>query len=778
MEKTMNATLHQNPPPALTRWLNLGPRLGTGLALLLVLLMTQTTVRAVDVLEDMYNPARTGENPDETILNTTNVNVNDFGKLWAYPVNGATYAQTLYVSGLHVAGATYNVVFIVTMEDQVYAFNADANQLLWHDNFTNGSNIVPFPVSDVTGNTNQNISGNAGIESTPYIDLNLGAMYLLARTKNTSNTTYYQTLHALNLTNGAEMFGGPVNISASGFQPERQNQRMGLAKAGNNIIITWTSHEDATPYHGWMMAYNETTLAQEGVFNDTPTGSQGGIWQQGRAPAVDASGNVYVITGNGTWDGSENFGESFLKLSGSLSLEDWFTPDNYATLNAGDEDLGSGGPMLIPGTSIVFGGGKQGVVFLCNTGDLGHEQSGNGQVLQSFQFASGEIHGGAVYYNNPVSGPGVYDMANGDNLKLYTFNGSTFDPTPHAVSSAAAAGAPGAFLTVSDDSSAPGSGIVWGSIETSDDDHGLVPGIVRAWNATDINGTELWDSSQNSSRDNPGTFVKDANPTVVNGKVYVGSYSGQVNVYGLLTGCSPTPITPYLQVNGGAWVPAANTNVAVGGTLALGPQPLTGGSWSWTGPDGFTSTSRQVTITDIQTAQAGTYTATYVNACGSPSYQYFDITVGGIGGGGPVADGTYQIDNLGSGLCLDVDGGGNAPGTLIDQYTYNGHGWQQWTLTYQSGGSYKIIGVASGDSLDIAGGGTGNGTSVDIQPYTGNSNQQFTLTPTSGGYYRITPGNATGSCVEVKGNSTTNSALVQIYTYSGTHGQQWKFVSE
>jgi len=627
----MKTTLLTDSQSSITKRLNIGARLGSSLAILsALLLVAQMPLRAVDVLTHLNDNNRSGANTSETILTPSNVNQTQFGKVWSYSVNGATYAEPLYASGVTINGVVHNVVYIVTMEDDVYAFDADSNTLLWSNTSFVGGNITPVPITDITGNNGLNIVGDVGIESTPYIDKSGGTIYVLARTKNTSTGLHAQTLHALDITTGAEKLGGPVVIPQdSGFSALMQNQRMGLAKAGNNIIITWTSHEDIQPYHGFMMAYNATTLARVAVFNDTPSGSQGGIWQQGRAPAVDASGNVYVITGNGTWDGSANFGESFLKLSSSLSRLDWFTPDNYNALNAADEDLGSGGAMLIPGTSLVIGGGKDRTLYVCNTGNLGHEQSGNGQVVQHISgFSSGEIHAGPVYWNSAANGQLIFDCGNGDHIKSFKFNGSTIGTSPFQTSSASAGGEPGGFLSIS--ANGNGNGILWAVMETSDSDHGTVPGIVRAYNADNIGGTELWDSNQNSSRDSSGTFVKDANPMVANGRVYVGSYNGKVNVYGLLGGCTPTPITPYLQVNTGPWVQAANTNVAVGATLTLGPQPTNGGSWSWSGPSGFNSTSRQVTIsTNMQTTQAGTYTATYTNTCGSASYQNFVITVGG-----------------------------------------------------------------------------------------------------------------------------------------------------
>jgi hypothetical protein len=543
-----------------TRWLNVRAAFCAGLVILSALVLLPSA-HAVDVLTDRNDNNRTGRNPNETILNTGNVNQAQFGKVWAYSVHGSTFAQPLYASGISIAGGTHNVVFIETMEDDAYAFDADSNTQYWHVSFV-GGNITPVPIKDITGNNSLNITGDVGIESTPYIDKSTGTIYMLARTKNTSNTTYIQTLHALDITTGAEKFGGPVVVTTSGFNSKMQNQRMGLAEANGNIIITWTSHEDDKPYNGWIMAYNATTLKQAGTFNDTATGTQGGIWQQGRAPAVDASGNVYVITGNGTWDGTKNFGESFLKLSSSLSLEDWFTPDNYSSLNAGDEDLGSGGALLIPGTNIVMGGGKQGTVYLCNTSNLGHEKSGNGQIIQSFAFSSGEIHGGPVYYVSPKNGPVVYDMGNGDHAKEYAFNGSTFNTTRVAESSASAGGSPGGFLSISDNNGASGSGIVWATMETKDDDHGLEPGIVRAWDADNLGGTELWDSNQNSSRDAVGTFVKDASPTIANGRVYIGSYSNVVNVYGLLGTIPPQVAAPVFTPGGGTYTTAQTVSIS------------------------------------------------------------------------------------------------------------------------------------------------------------------------------------------------------------------------
>ena len=266
---------------------------------------------AVDILTQHNDQFRTGANLSETILTPANVNATQFGKLFSYAVDGYVFAQPLYVSAYSISGGTHNVCYVATMEDSVYAFDADSNTTYWHKQFT-GGNITPVPIVDITGNNNLNIHGDVGILSTPVIDKTSGTIYVLARTKNTSTTTYIQSLHALDLATGNEKFGGPIVISASGFDNKMQNQRPGLALANGNVYIAWGSHEDFTPYHGWVMAYNATTLAQVAVFNTTPGGSQSAIWMAGQAPAIDSSGNTYWITGNGDWDGVSKWGESFL----------------------------------------------------------------------------------------------------------------------------------------------------------------------------------------------------------------------------------------------------------------------------------------------------------------------------------------------------------------------------------------------------------------------------------------------------------------------------------
>ena len=526
----------------------------------------------ISITTERYDNARTGANLNETQLSPSNVGVNTFGKLWSYTVSGSVQAQPLYVAGLNMGPkGTHNVLFVVTMNDVIYAFDADSSSgtPLWSlDLTTQVAGSTPVPITDIVP-PDLNIVGNVGIESTPQIDLSTDTMYLVARTKEpnaacgTVDGNYCQRLHALDITSGVEKFGGPVviqgSVAGSGtassggilfFDPKIENQRTSLALAGGQIFIAWGSHEDFNPYHGWIMSYNFQTLAQTGIFCTTPDGAMSGVWMSGRAPTVDSSGNVYFTVGNGDWNGTRNFGDSILKFSSAsaMSLLDWFTPDNWSSIGGADLDYGSSGPMLIPGTDLVTAGGKFGTFYVMHTGSLGHEQSGNGQIVQSLPNNGGEIKAGPIYWNRTGGvGPWLYVWSNGTNtggdvIKAYHFNGTTFDPS--TVSQGliiSPTGASGGVLTLSANGSTPGSGIVWSSMPLQDSgDHGIHQGILRALNADDLT-KELWNSRMNASRDDIGNWPKYSPPTVNNGRVYMASFPADgigntaVNVYGLIS---------------------------------------------------------------------------------------------------------------------------------------------------------------------------------------------------------------------------------------------------
>jgi len=525
----------------------------------------------LDITTERYDDARLGANLSETVLNTANVNVDAFGKLWSYTVSGSVYAQPLYVRNVAIAGGTHNVLYIVTMNDWVYAFDADSNEdapLVSFDLTTLVDGSTPIPILDILG-FNDNIIGNVGIESTPVIDLATNTMYLVARTREmgancgTHNPTFCQKLHAIDIRTLQEKPGSPVVIQGSvpgtgsgssggtlSFDPKIEDQRASLALSNGRVFVAWSSHSDQFNYHGWVMAYDAATLQQTMIWSSSPDGEQGGIWMSGRAPAIDAAGNVYYTTGNGSWDGETNFGESFVKFGATPDspLLDWFTPSAYGLLNNFDLDLAGSGPILIPGTDLIVSAGKSGYFYVTRTGDLGHESADDTNIVQVFENSRShdeydQVKGGTVYWNRDGGvGPWMYVWSDGCNhFNAYKFNGTDFDLPPVSQSTVLSpCGSSGGVLTLSANGSTQGTGIVWSSMPVSGDANSNVhPGMLRAFDADDLS-TELWNSNQNRDRDDAGNWPKFSPPTVINGRVYLASFpidgvgETAVNVYGLL----------------------------------------------------------------------------------------------------------------------------------------------------------------------------------------------------------------------------------------------------
>ena len=572
--------------------------------------------------------------------------MNTFRELWAYTVSGSVQAQPLYLQNLTIGGASHNVLFVVTMNDIVYAFNADSssNTPLWSVDLTKEvSGATPVPIVDIVQSNSLNVVGNVGIESTPVIDPSTNTMYLVARTKESG--VYYQRLHALDITTGAEKFGGPSVISGSvsgngtassggvlAFNPLIENQRPGLALANGQILIGWASHEDLNPYHGWVMSYSASTLAQTGIFCTTPSGSMGGVWMSGRAPAVDTAGNVYYMSGNGTWDGSTNFSEAILKFSttSGLALTDWFTPDNYAALTNADEDLGSSGPILIPGTDFLVGGGKQSAFYLMHTGSLGHENGTNGQIAQTLSM-SGETHAGPVYWNRSGGvGPWLYNWPNHSQpMTAYHFNGTTFDTAAVSTGSVIGpSGQSGGVLTLSANGSTAGTGVIWASMPTSaDGDHGVNAGILRAVNADNLT-QELWNSNQNAARDSVGNWPKYSAPLVENGRVYAAGFpadgvsSGTISVYGLLSASFAVAATPASQLV----VPGSSASYTVtvtpigtfSGAVSLNVTGVPSGASATVTANGTAGVST-LKVTTTSTITPGTYAIAVTGVSGTLS---------------------------------------------------------------------------------------------------------------------------------------------------------------
>ena len=507
----------------------------------------------VDVLTQHNDAGRTGANLSETILNTTDVNVKTFGRVFTRPVDGQIYAQPLYVSSLNIPNkGIHNVVFVATMHDGVYAFDADdpaASTPLWK--VTLGASI-PVTNADFGGHFGpyHDISVEIGIVSTPVIDRATDTIYALAANRD-GDGRYVHRLHALDLLTGAEKFGGPVETQGSvpgtgagsvggtvTFDNKQQLQRAGLLLANGLVYVAFAGYADTDPYHGWILAYDAHTLRRVAIFNDTPNSGGGGIWQSGWGLAADANGDVYAATSNGdrlARIGGLDYADSYLKLNASLAVDDWFTPWDVAAM-ASDQDLGSTGLMLIPGTNLLFSGDKDPYFFVLNRDHMGHFNGrGDTQIVQRFRAATGPIQGGIAFWDGP-SGAQVYVWSAFDSLKALRLVGGMFQITPvsQSANTIPHVGWPGGMLSVSAHGSAAGSGIVWALCpDTGDATFGKAMAILRAFDASDLR-RELWNSRQDVARDDVGRLAKFDAPTIANGKVYVPTFSGYLAVYGLL----------------------------------------------------------------------------------------------------------------------------------------------------------------------------------------------------------------------------------------------------
>lgn len=493
----------------------------------------------MNVTVNRYDNATTGANTHETVLGAANVKAAGFGKLYSYYVDGPVYAEPLYMAGIAIPGhGAHNVLYVATMNDKVYAFDADkAGPPLWIRTLTDEiAGITPVPVTDITNNNDLNVVGNVGIMSTPVIDEAANAIYLLARTKESGR--YVQRLYKMDLRSGKDLTA-PREIEATvntlRFDAKAGNQRPSLALVGGAVVIAWASHEDIRPYHGWVMAYDARDLKQIAALCTTPDGADGGIWQSGRGPAVDAGGAIYYEVGNGDWDGARNFGTSLIKLrirGNAFVMDDYFTPHDYQALNDRDADLGSTGPMLVPGTNFLIAGSKKGIVYVFDTSKLGHMTANDDGVLQSLDVKGGRIMAGPAFWDGPA-GAILYLWCETDFLKGFRFAAGRIEPTPLVKGTIPNRGSPGGALTVSSNGKQAGSGIVWAThTNNKSADHGNAPGVLRAFNAETLE--ELWNSEQRARRDRLGTLVKFVPPLVVKGRVYVPNYDNAVNVYGLL----------------------------------------------------------------------------------------------------------------------------------------------------------------------------------------------------------------------------------------------------
>lgn len=531
--------------------------------------IVSTVCGDVSVLTQHNDLGRTGANLHETILNTSNVNADHFGLIFTREVDDQIYAQPLIAAQVNLGAAgRHNVVVVATVNDSVYAFDADrpsVNAPFWNVSFL-APNVVPPRSTDMTGACGgdyQDFSGNIGIVSTPVIDPVTETIYLLARTKE-NGANYVQRLHALDLRTGVEKPHSPVVIAADyqghgdgnvngviHFDSLRQNQRAGLALVKGVVYIAWTSHCDWGPYHGWLMGYDSATLERRVIYNTTPEGYNGGIWMSGQAPAADDEGNLYITVGNGAVGTQANRsdvvnrGESMLKLTPegtTMRVASWFTPHNWADLESTDNDFGNSGPLLIQHRRLAFSGTKEGRVYLVNCdqmGGLGGTAEGRNGV-QNFQVsrpgASAGLFGAPVWWDGPDASY-AYLWCKEDCLRQYKFDSSSGKfllPEYSRTDGKDRARMPGGILSLSANGDKAGTGIVWAAHSISQDaNHDVSEGVLQAFNAERVE-EKLWSSDQISDRDKVGNFAKFVPPTVANGKVYLATFSKRLNVYGLL----------------------------------------------------------------------------------------------------------------------------------------------------------------------------------------------------------------------------------------------------
>jgi len=566
---------------------------------------------------------RTGWNSNETILTVDKVSSGNFGEIFSRDVDDQIYAQPLVMSNVSIGGGIHNIVIVATVNNTLYAFDADDSSVssaYWQVNLTyDSTNYRPIKNSDMTGACGGNykdFSGNMGIVGTPVIDSSTNTLYVVSRSVTKTGTPVFaQYLHAIDISTGAEREGSPVYITATypgngegnvngtiTFDQQKQNQRPGLLLSNGIVYIAWSSHCDWGPYHGWIMGYDAATLEQKYVYNATPDGGLAGIWMSGQPPAVDENGNLYLTTGNGTTgynsdpNDTVNRGNSLIKLSPELKPIDFFTPSNYQYLNSNDRDFGCNGVLLIPGTHLSLSGSKDGGSYLVDDDHMKGMKTDNSNVLQRLNFGdwgtinTRHLYGSPVYYKDEFNNEYIYGWAEGGLLKQIPFDQSKmlFDTlnSKIGITTLPAGYMPGGILAISSNRSETGTGILWVSrVSNGNANQALVPGMLQAFDASDVTH-ELWNSNWNSKRDSIGRFAKFVPPTIANGKVYMATFSNKLNVYGL----NPPPASQCSTTLPPSWQSADIGYVAYAGDVCVNNETFTltaSGNDIWNTADAF-----------------------------------------------------------------------------------------------------------------------------------------------------------------------------------------------
>jgi hypothetical protein len=508
-----------------------------------------TTTTGTNVTTYHNDNARTGQNLSETILTPSNVNSSSFGKLFVITVDGKVDAQPLYLTQVSIPNqGMHNVLYLATEHGSVYGLDADSGKALWQVSMLAGGETT----SDDHGCGQ--ITPEIGVTSTPVIDPKAGphgTIYVVAMSKDGSGS-YHQRLHALDVTTGAEEFSGPQNIQASFpgngdnssggkvvFAPGQYAERAGLLLQNGVVYTAWTSHCDFRPYTGWIMGFDQSTLAQVNVLNVTPNGNEGSVWMSGAGLAADTSGNIFLLDANGTFDttldangfpSQGDYGNAFLKISSAnrqLAVADYFEMSNQGAENGSDEDLGSGGALVLPDLQdssnqtrhLAVGAGKDANIYIVDRDAMGKFNPNTNNIYQEISGAlSGSVFSMPAYFNNTV-----YYGAVGDNIKAFAITKAQLASTP-ASQTANAFAYPGATPSIS--ASGTSNAILWAAENSGN-------AVLHAYDATNLTH-ELYNSNQASGgRDQFGAGNKFITPMITNGKVYVGTTNG-VGVFGLL----------------------------------------------------------------------------------------------------------------------------------------------------------------------------------------------------------------------------------------------------
>jgi hypothetical protein len=641
-------------------------RSGTTLEVLKLALMVALSVGLASaqhsVLTQRGDVKRDGQYSNETYLTPANVNTNQFGSLFSEGVDGYVVAQPLYVAGVNIAGVgVVNVVYVATANDSVYAFNADTGSLLWQVSFlnsANGTTVTSEPVSAL-GCPFVNGFTQVGVTGTPVIDSSTNTIYVVAKTMEVTNgaTSYIFRLHALDITSGVEKFGGPVVINASvgsvTLNTQSDLQRTALLEVNGTIYIGFGSNGCDQLAHGWLLAYSAASLQQLGLLNTSPAKTYGSsLWMSGIGPAADSTGNIYLVTANGTFDvntGGSDYGDTVMKLGfngTSFSVEDYFTPFNQAMMAAHDLDLGSGGAVLLPTQTgpypnLLVTVGKTGTIYLLNQNDLGQYNSAGDTIVQELPGAVKGVWGAPVYWNG-----GLYIAGRQDYVKDFSLINGMMSVTPVAESPSSYTFTGVPVISANGNSN----GLLWlvrNLNATSSTE------LLSAFNATNL--SEIYNTNKNPGRDQLTATAHFATPLIANGKVYVGTET-ELQVYGLfpaITASSGNNQTGAVQTPLNLSVQAANPYTGVG----ISGVPVTfsdGGKGGVFNPSSATTNSTGTATTIYTLPQT---TGTYSLTATSPGYTtatLSEIAIAGPATTVSIISGSSQSGTVGTTLPLPL----------------------------------------------------------------------------------------------------------------------------